>query len=366
VTLLVIADKAHFRISEDIEDCVKIIETPDLFWQKRLRSGWDPWDVFSRCLLLNKIKIEFDLLHLFDTRPVTIHPALIYLKKRPIPIFIDWIEWWGKGGTISVNRPIWYQKTLAWIEEYYEEHFRCLADGSTVISSALAERAKGLGVNPDSILVLKGGIDKEYMKPIDIGLARKMVGIANHQLVIGGFSSQDSHLDLEEVLKAIKIVKPKEKRFKLMITGHKTPRFLNLLKKYKLRDEIILPGFVPADRYPIYLNCCNFFILPYPKNICNIGRWPNKIGDYMGVGRPTITNSIGDLKDLFENNNIGIMCDYNAHSFADAIVELAQNPDSCAQLGNNARKVAEEEFGWDHLVERLETFYFRVLSLQGR
>ena len=86
------------------------------------------------------------------------------------------------------------------------------------------------------------------------------------------------------------------------------------------------------------------------------------MGDYMGVGRPTITNPTGDLKDIVARNKIGIMCDYNAHSFADAILELAQNPDLCKKLGDNARRVAEEEFNWEHVMDKLENFYLKILS----
>ncbi len=312
-------------------------------------------------MYLRRTEVKFDLLHLFDTRPATIHPALFYMRRHSFPLFIDWIEWWGKGGTISVNRPIWYQKTLAWIEEFYEEHFRTLADGSTVISSELAKRAKGLGVNSDSILILRGGVDVDYMKHVELKSARKKLGI-DTQLIIGGFSSQDSHLDIEEVIKAVHIVTSREKRFKLMITGHKTAKLMDLLRKHKLQDDVILPGFIPADIYPIYLSCCNFFLLPYPENICNLGRWPNKVGDYMGVGRPTITNPTGDLKDLFSRNKIGIMCDYKASSFADAILELVQNHDLCTKLGDNARRAAEEEFNWELVMNKLENFYLKILS----
>jgi hypothetical protein len=43
------------------------------------------------------------------------------------------------------------------IETYYEEAFRARAAGLTVIASALAQRAIGLGVRPDRICHLPGG-----------------------------------------------------------------------------------------------------------------------------------------------------------------------------------------------------------------
>ncbi|NKB15907.1 MAG: glycosyltransferase family 4 protein, partial [Sphingomonadales bacterium] len=59
-------------------------------------------------------------------------------------------------------------------------------------------------------------------------------------------------------------------------------------------------GKVPYKELPSVLPAADLFLLPYPNKIVNVGRWPNKIGDYMAVGRPTVANPVGELNELFQ------------------------------------------------------------------
>jgi hypothetical protein len=94
VTLLVTADKAKFRLSYKMINGVKVIETPDLLWGK-LRSGWDIWNMVRKIFYLLTSSEKFNLIHIFETRPSTIFPTLLYLRRNKIPLVIDWVDWWG-------------------------------------------------------------------------------------------------------------------------------------------------------------------------------------------------------------------------------------------------------------------------------
>ena len=158
VTVLCIADTRVFRLVEYDDNGVHIVESPDLL-VGRMRSGWDPYDTLRRILFLQGK--EYDLIHAFETRPGTIYPILSYRKRRPVPLVIDWIDWWGRGGLIAEQRPWWYRFLFADIETWFEENFRILADASTVISRGLARRAENLGVDPKSIFWIPHGCSED-------------------------------------------------------------------------------------------------------------------------------------------------------------------------------------------------------------
>ena len=44
---------------------------------------------------------QYDLVHSVDSRPVCILPALMLKKLRQTKLVIDWLDWWGRGGTIT-------------------------------------------------------------------------------------------------------------------------------------------------------------------------------------------------------------------------------------------------------------------------
>ncbi len=364
VTLVVISDNNRFVTRKEICRGVEVIETPDLLWG-RLRSGWDPYNTIVRTRLLSCLKEDFDLLHIFETRPATIIPALNYLKKKRVPLFIDWIDWWGgKGGLIEVNRPRWYRHTFGRVEEYFEENFRKFADGTTVISTALAERAKRLGVSEDSIMLLRGGVDTDHFRPVPVEKARKMTGIDPGAKVLG-FSSLDSHLDLKLLLKAVSIVKGRVPDVKVLMTGAASSAVKKTVSSCGLSESVIFTGFLPFKELPLYLSACDIFLLPFPDMLYNAGRWPNKVTDYLSIGRPVVTNPTGELKDIFVDKRFGLTCEYDAEDFADKITALINDPDTAQRMGAQARKWAVENLQWEKRVLELEGFYSKVLTRKG-
>ena len=49
---------------------------------------------------------------------------------------------------------------------------------------------------------------------------------------------------------------------------------------------------------------------------------------------------------------------------AEAIERLLQDQELRTQMGNAARRTAETEFDWEHLIDQLEAFYQRIRSLR--
>lgn len=360
VTLVVIADKSRFGIKREVLNGVEIIETPDLLWG-RLRSGWDLYNTLVRMKLLKSLPSDFDILHIFETRPTTIFPALNYLKRKDTPLVIDWIDWWGgKGGLIEVARPKWYRYTFSRVEVYFEEKFRCLADGTTVISKALAKRARGLGVKDESILVLRGGVEFKYFPAIDKDKARERCGL-DKDIKILGFSSFDSYLDFELLVKSFLLVKKKMPGVKMLVTGNVTKGVRELISSYGVEDDFILTGFLPFEELPFYLGCCDILLLPFSETLYNLGRWPNKVGDYMAAGRPVVTNPTGEIKEVFKGDKLGLTCRYTPEGFAENILFLLSNEKTAAGLGRAARRWAEENLDWDKKIVSLEDFYLKIL-----
>ncbi len=255
-----IADTRRAGIVESEWDGVRLLETPDLLWG-RGRSGWDPWDMVNRLAYFNRERQSFDLIHCFETRPVTIYPALAYQRQHAIPIITDWVDWWGRGGIIDELRPRWYRLLFGGLETYYEEAFRTAADGLTVISSALAERARKLGVPDERICHVPGGTFAEEFPRHSREECRRHVGLPE-SIPILAFSSLDSFLDIEFIMQAFRLVVEKYPNALLLVTG-KTPADVAILaERYQVQGNVRLTGFVPFEELSWYLGCADVFVLP--------------------------------------------------------------------------------------------------------
>jgi glycosyltransferase involved in cell wall biosynthesis len=360
VTLIVISEHSRFSVKETQWDGVRIIETPDLLWG-RLRSGWDIWDLINRMVVVSQEKEPYDLVHCFETRPVTIYPGLYYKGRHNIPLITDWNDWFGRGGIISILRPKWYQYLFGGMETYYEEAYRMRGDGLTVISKALVQRAVKLGISEDNICYIPGGTSPDSIPARSIAECRQRFGYSLSAPMLG-FASADSFLDLEIALKSLAILSKKYPDIKMIVTGKAGKSVIDSVRSFGVENQILLTGFVPSEDLPWYLGCANLFLLPFPDTVYNIGRWPNKIGIYMSVGRPTVSNPFGDIKPLFEQNPIGLLAEYEVADFSQKIIDLIENPPLAYQLGENARKIAITQYDWNKLICRLEDFYYQVLD----
>jgi glycosyltransferase involved in cell wall biosynthesis len=358
VTVMCISQSRRFRLLETRSDGVLYVEVPDLL-PGILRSGWDPWDTLRRILYLRGKR--FDLIHAFETRPATIYPVLSMLREARVPLVIDWIDWWGRGGLIKDRRPGWYRVLFGAMETWYEEHFRTRADHSTVISSALARRTVGLGVPPDCVTVIHGGVDPQFFRVQPSGLHRARFGLPANSF-LAYFSALDAVMDLQLVLTAFKRALAGGANMLLVMTGHMPTRFDWHVQRVGLAGRIRHLGYLPYHELPNALSCADVFLLPFSDTVSNRGRWPHKVGDYMACGRPTVSNPVGDIRGLFERERVGLLADPTPEAMAEAIVRLHDDPELRRELGARARQVAETQFAWPRIVDQVEEVYRSVME----
>jgi glycosyltransferase involved in cell wall biosynthesis len=76
-----------------------------------------------------------------------------------------------------------------------------------------------------------------------------------------------------------------------------------------------------------------------------------KMLDFLAAGLPTITTPVGARGILNRNEECFVVDDINR--FSDWIRALRQDPQLCARLAANGRKLAEDLYDWRHISERL-------------
>ena len=353
VTLVTVsaANRVQFR-SETLHG-VRIVESPDLLIGKG-RTGWDPYDVLRRILFLLR-RDSFDLVHGFDGRPAVILPALALKKACAVPLVSDWADWWGRGGIIE-ERGMLVRWTLGPLETFFEEHFRPHADGITVTSRALHDRAVSLGIPRSRVRHVPSGADIETIRPLPKGESRRLLGFPEDGKIIEfiGFINYDFDL----LIRSFPRVQKEFPDVNLLLVGQSSPLTTKICKECGISRGILEIGIAPFEKLPVYLACADVLLLPFTDKICNIGRGPIKLGDYMAAGRPIVTQPVGDLRFCFdESAPIGLLAGNTTEEFARAICELLADPERADAYGRNARRLAEEKYSWDLVTDRLEEAY---------
>jgi glycosyltransferase involved in cell wall biosynthesis len=282
-----------------------------------------------------------------------------------VPLVIDWIDWWGRGGLIKELRPAWYQYFFGGIEAFYEEHYRTRADALTVISSALAERAVGLGVPHDRIFKVQDGGEPGFFTPRPSLENRGRYALPTDAFIVG-FSAADVTMDVGLALAAIARARRECPQILLLLTGNRPSNFERQVEAAGLAGGYQHLGFLPYAELPVALSCADAFLLPFPDKPANRGRWPHKIADYMCLARPTVTNPVGEMRLLLEKEPVGLLAEANAEAMGRRLVELARDPDLRDRLGRHARHVATEHFVWSRVVDQVEACYKQAAMIFGR
>ena len=87
------------------------------------------------------------------------------------------------------------------------------------------------------------------------------------------------------------------------------------------------------------------------------GTSPNKFFDYISSGLPVLNNYPGWLKEIITQNQCGVaVSPEDPEAFANALIELADNPEKRKDMGINARKLAVSQFARQDLADRLVSF----------
>ena len=361
VDIMCHADTERRKTIYEQQPGFRIIHNPDILFGA-LRQGWDPVCAVRRGALLFREKRAYDIIHCLDTRPAVVLPSLIYARAMGIPVVSDWIDWWGRGGLIRERRPIWYRILFGGFETFFEEYFRDKLDGLTTISTALLERGVKLGVPRNKCLRIPGGANTSHFSATPTKEESRASLKLPAQAPVICFSGLDVLIDLPLALTTFERVLPKFPNAVLLLVGPTREIVARLRRCLDPTDQIVCTGPVPYASLPDYLAAADVFLMPYMNKISNVGRWPNKIGDYMCVGRPTVSNPTGEVKRLFETYEIGSLAEENPESMAEAVCALLGNPESAARLGAQARQVAHDVLAWEHLIEDLERWYYDVLS----
>jgi glycosyltransferase involved in cell wall biosynthesis len=120
-----------------------------------------------------------------------------------------------------------------------------------------------------------------------------------------------------------------------------------------VRDAVQFTGAVPPSEIPGLLSSMDVAVASYP-NLSRFYFSPLKVYEYMAAGLPVVASRIGQLSDLIEDGENGLLCPPDdARALAAEIARLRAEPDRAARLGRAARATVLRDRTWDAVVNRM-------------
>lgn len=360
ITLVTVSADARYRADSVREHGLLIIRTPFAFGGHYQSGGWGILDIVHRLVQFGRSR--FDLVYAFDHRPNVSLPALCHKYFRHTPLVSDWADWWCDGGLLDFNVP-WRFPFQYGIERFLEREMKVLSAGVTVISEALGERARRLGIPGDRMLLLHSGADIERIVPLPKERTRIALGIPGDMKIAGYIAA--NLIDTEILMRGVAKLFERRKDCRLMYIGPDRGWHRDLARTLKIDDRIIWTGFQPYARIGEFIACADIMLLPLRDTPVNRGRWPNKMGEYMAGGKATVTCAVGEMKPLLSAHRVGVLAEPNEEDFAEQASRLLDDARAAEEMGRAARTLAEREYSWRSIGERVSAFLAGVLDRPG-
>ena len=209
------------------------------------------------------------------------------------------------------------------------------------------------GINETKVKVISSGVSMIDLTALkDKYETRNKLGISKNRLVIV-FHGLYSHPPNREAICLIKnYIAPEvmkvDNNALFVIAGSGVPVFE--------KDNLKSIGFA-EDIYSL-LHAADLAIVP----VLNGSGTRLKILDYMGTGLPIVSTKKGIEGITAKNGEEAIIVDNVNEGFINAIKHLINNEEERRKIGANARKLAEEEYDWDKIGEKLDKLYRKILE----
>lgn len=188
------------------------------------------------------------------------------------------------------------------------------ADGLVTVSSALAEKLAGLGVERERIAVLRNGVDPTVFKPVAPFRARGPTPLA---ISVGNLVPLKGH-DL--VIRALADIPA----LHLWIVGGgaERGRLEVLAESLGVAERVSFLGVVPHEQMPAIYSAADVLVLASERE-----GWPNVLLEAMACGARVLTTAVSDVAEIVSQPAAGAWIrERSSHALVNALRELLATP----------------------------------------
>ncbi len=196
--------------------------------------------------------------------------------------------------------------------------------------------------------IIPNAIDIERFKPIKGAEAPEPTVVFFGRLVW----RKGAHL----LVKAFRRVVREVRDAKLLIAGKgdMEPIIKLMVRRYGLERHVEMLGVVPEGEKPLVYNKAWVAAVPSIAN--------ESFGivalEAMAVGKPVVATRHGGLKDVVKHGETGLLVKPGSvKELADALILLLQDEPLRRRMGENARRVVEENYTWDRVIPKIVKVY---------
>ena len=129
-----------------------------------------------------------------------------------------------------------------------------------------------------------------------------------------------------------------------------------LIRKYHLRDHVVMLGKLNADQMKEQYLSSNVFVCP-----SSLENSPNSLGEAMLLGVPCVASNVGGIPSMMVGGQDGILFPAgNVEALAEDIIEIFAQEEITKAYSRNAKKHAHENHDSDNNYSALMMMYYSM------
>jgi len=113
----------------------------------------------------------------------------------------------------------------------------------------------------------------------------------------------------------------------LILVGPRNREAEQLIAELGLSGAVHSTGTLPFARVPVPMGAADVLLLPCSNTLTNRARGPIKLGDYLAAGRAVLANPVGDLVDVFQADEVGVLAPDDEQGYGTALADLLNDRD---------------------------------------
>jgi glycosyltransferase involved in cell wall biosynthesis len=336
-------------------------------WLEDISRVFGPYRAFTK--IINGQ--EIDLIAFNQASPAS--GIILHPKSKSIPKVFHFHGAWDieEKNAFNLKRFSKRLKQGIRMKIYYQIEKFCLMRSDKILSLSQCSKKllkKHFGVNGRKIEVVSSGVDRQIFKPVkdNLKFKRKLTVAEDVPLlfVLGRF---DKKKGIENMLKAVKLLKDKNYRFKVIIAGpvdsgwFYNREIFRLYEKFNLQTYVQFVHRLSNEEKHDYFQAADLFVFP------SIGyeAYPYVIMEAMSMGLPVIATPVGGVPDMLRDLKFNLMVeDLGPKALADKIeVFLNLSGEKRRDLGEKHLNFARKNFdGRKQSKEMLRLYNQLILS----
>jgi len=224
------------------------------------------------------------------------------------------------------------------------------------VSHDMAEIARQMGVSDDRLYVIANGVDTEMFQPGDKTISRRKLGLCKDGRLIVTVAHLGPRKGHWEVVRALARL-PEDVRLVIVggdIEGNKNEKSLRIfIDKLNLNDRVLLPGWQPYEKIPLYFSAADVSVLASYREGC-----PNVVLESLACGTPVIATQVGAVSDLLSVPQNGrIIPPRDADALTGALREVLDSQWS-AEMISRTQAIRS----WHEVAKKVQNVFTRVLN----